>query len=88
MKLKGELEVFSGFGLSSFNILYDISKEDEVIKFSSLVNCLKGIAIFCGSVIAGTIVDSIYLINWFSDYNFTSIQFSMVISILLRCLCH
>ena len=77
---------FSGFGLSSFNILYDISKEEEVIKFSSLVNCLKGIAIFTGSVIAGSIVDSTYIINLFSNYNFTSIQFSMMISILLRCL--
>ena len=77
---------FSGFGLSSFNILYDISKEEEVIKFSSLVNCLKGIAIFTGSVIAGSIVDSKYIINLFSHYNFTSIQFSMLISILLRCL--
>ena len=77
---------FSGFGLSSFNILYDISKEEEVIKFSSLVNCLKGIGVFTGSVIAGSIVDSTYIINIFSNYNFTSIQFSMLISILLRCL--
>ena len=77
---------FSGFGLCSFNILYDISKEEEVIKFSSLVNCLKGIAIFTGSVIAGSVVDSTYIINLFSNYNFTSIQFSMLISILLRCL--
>jgi hypothetical protein len=79
---------FSGFGLSSFNILYEISKEEEVIKFSSLVNCLKGIGVFTGSIIAGSIVDSSYVINLFSDYNFTSIQFSMVISILLRCLCY
>ena len=79
---------FSGFGLSSFNILYDISKKEEVIKFSSLVNCLKGMAIFTGSVIAGSIVDSGYVINLFSDYNFTSIQFSMVISIILRCLAY
>ena len=77
---------FSGFGLSSFNILYDISKEEEVIKFSSLVNCLKGIGVFTGSVLAGSIVDSPHVINLLSDYNFTSIQFSMVISILLRCL--
>ena len=77
---------FSGFGLSSFNILYDISKEEEVIKYSSLVNCLKGIAIFTGSVIAGSIVDSTHIINFLSNYNFTSIHFSMVISILLRCL--
>ncbi len=77
---------FSGFGLSSFNILYDISEEQEVIKFSSLVNCLKGIGIFTGSIIAGSIVDSKYIIDLFSNYDFTSIQFSMSISIILRCL--
>ena len=77
---------FSGFGLSSFNILYEISGNQEVIKFSSLVNCLKGIAVFTGSIIAGSIVDSSYIINALLDYNFTSIQFSMVISIVLRCI--
>ena len=77
---------FSGFGLSSFNMLYDLSEEEEVIKFSSLVNCLKGIGIFSGSVMAVSIVDSGYIIGLFSNYNFTSIQFSMLISVLLRCL--
>ena len=77
---------FSGFGLSSFNFIYDISESDEVIKFSSMVNCLKGIGIFLGSVIAGFIVDSVYIINILSEYNFTSIQFSMLISIILRIL--
>ena len=76
---------FSGFGLSSFNMLYDIAEEEEVIKFSSLVNCMKGIGIFLGSIMAGSIVDSVYIINLFADYNFTSIQFSMTISIILRC---
>ena len=75
---------FSGFGLSSFNMLYDISDEKEVIKFSSLVNCLKGVGIFAGSVMAGSIVDSAFIINSLSDYNFTSIQVSMTVSILLR----
>jgi predicted MFS family arabinose efflux permease len=75
---------FSGFGLSSFNFIYDISKNDEVIKFSSIVNCFKGIGIFLGSVIAGYIVDSLYIINILSEYNFTSIQFSMLISTFLR----
>ena len=75
---------FSGFGLSSFNIVYDMSSKDEVIKFSSLINCLKGIGVFLGSVIAGSIVDSVYIINLVSSYNFTSIQLSMLISILLR----
>ena len=75
---------FSGFGLSSFNIVYEISEKDEVIKFSSLLNCLKGIGVFVGSLIAGTIVDSSYIIEWLSTYNFTSIQLSMLISIILR----
>ena len=75
---------FSGFGLSSFNILYEISDSEEVIKFSSLVNCLKGIGIFLGSIIAGSIVDSESIINLLSPYNFTSIQLSMVISVILR----
>jgi len=75
---------FSGFGLSSFNIVYDISNKDEVIKFSSLMNCLKGIGIFLGSIIAGSIVDSEYIISMLLNYNFTSIQLSMLISTLLR----
>ena len=75
---------FSGFGLSSFNIVYEISEKDEVIKFSSLLNCLKGIGVFVGSLIAGSIVDSSYIIEWLSTYNFTSIQLSMLISIILR----
>ena len=75
---------FAGFGLSSFNFIYDISEKDEVIKFSSIVNCLKGIGIFLGSVIAGSIVDSLYIINILSEYNFTSIQLSMLISTFLR----
>ena len=75
---------FSGFGLSSFNIVYDISNKNEVIKFSSLMNCLKGIGIFLGSIIAGSIVDSEYIISMLLNYNFTSIQLSMLISTLLR----
>lgn len=75
---------FSGFGLSSFNIVYDICSKDEVIKFSSLLNCLKGVAVFLGSVIAGSIVDSVHVIDLLSSKNFTSIQLSMLISILLR----
>jgi len=75
---------FAGFGLSSFNYLYEISDEKEVVKISSLVNCLKGIGIFVGAVIAGSIVDSKTIINFTSNYNFTSIQFSMVLSTILR----
>ena len=75
---------FAGFGLSSFNYLYEIADEKEVVKISSLVNCLKGIGIFIGAVIAGSIVDSTTIINFTSSYNFTSIQFSMLISTFLR----
>jgi len=75
---------FAAFGLSSFNILYDMCSKDEVIKFSSLINCLKGVGVFAGSVIAGMIVDSNYIMETLSQYNFTSIQLSMVISIMLR----
>ena len=75
---------FAGFGLSSFNYLYEISDEKEVVKISSLVNCLKGIGIFVGGVIAGSIVDSNAIIDFTSNYNFTSIQFSMLLSTILR----
>ena len=75
---------FAAFGLSSFNILYDMCSKDEVIKFSSLINCLKGVGVFAGSVIAGMIVDSNYIMETLSQYNFTSIQLSMLISIILR----
>ena len=75
---------FAGFGLSSFNYLYEISHEKEVVKISSLVNCLKGIGIFVGAVIAGSIVDSNAIIDFASNYNFTSIQFSMLLSTIFR----
>ena len=75
---------FAGFGLSSFNYLYEISDKKEVVKISSLVNCLKGIGIFIGAVIAGSIVDSKTIISITSSFNFTSIQFSMLISTILR----
>tara|TARA_Y100001970_G_scaffold144503_1_gene177455 strand:- start:1010 stop:1564 length:555 start_codon:yes stop_codon:yes gene_type:complete len=75
---------FAGFGLSSFNYLYEISDKKEVVKISSLVNCLKGIGVFAGAVIAGSIVDSQAIIDFTSNYNFTSIQFSMLISTILR----
>ena len=75
---------FSAFGLASFNIIYELCSEDDVIKFSALTNCLKGIGIFLGSLLAGLIVDSSYLINLLKDFNFTTIQLSMLISIILR----
>ncbi len=75
---------FAGFGLSSFNYLYEISDEKEVVKISSLDNCLKGVGMFAGAVIAGSIVDSQAIINFASNYGFTSIQFSMLISTILR----
>ena len=75
---------FSGFGLASFNIIYELCSDDDVIKFSALANCLKGIGIFLGSLFAGLIVDSSYLLNFLKDFNFTTIQLSMLISIILR----
>ena len=75
---------FSAFGLASFNIIYELCSEDDVIKFSALTNCLKGVGIFLGSLIAGLIVDSSYLITLLKDFNFTTIQLSMLISIVLR----
>ena len=75
---------FSGFGLSSFNYLYEISDEKEVVKISSLTNCLKGVGIFVGSVIAGSIVDSKTIIDFTLNYSFTSIQFSMLLSTIFR----
>ena len=75
---------FSGFGLSSFNYLYEISDEKEVVKISSLTNCLKGVGIFVGSVIAGSIVDSKAIIDFTLNYSFTSIQFSMLLSTIFR----
>ena len=75
---------FSGFGLSSFNIVYELCAEEDVIMFSSLINCLKGIGVFLGSVFAGLIVDSSMLINALKGYNFTTIQLSMFLSIVLR----
>ena len=75
---------FSAFGLASFNIIYELCSEDDVVKFSALTNCLKGIGIFLGSLFAGLIVDSSYLITLLKDFNFTTIQLSMLISIVLR----
>lgn len=75
---------FSAFGLASFNIIYELCSEDDVIKFSALTNCLKGVGIFLGSLLAGLIVDSSYLITLLQDFNFTTIQLSMLISIVLR----
>ena len=75
---------FSAFGLASFNIIYELCSEDDVIKFSALTNCLKGVGIFLGSIFAGLIVDSSYLITLLKDFNFTTIQLSMLISIVLR----
>ena len=75
---------FSAFGLASFNIIYELCSEDDLVKFSALTNCLKGVGIFLGSLFAGLIVDSSYLITLLQDFNFTTIQLSMLISIVLR----
>ena len=78
---------FSGFSLASFNLIYELVGKKDVVKFTSLMHLGEGSAIFVGSILAGSIVDSIYLKNLFLDYNFTSIQFSMLISTILRAGC-
>ena len=78
---------FSGFSLASFNLIYELVGKKDVVKFTSLMHLGEGSAIFVGSILAGSIVDSVFLKNLFVDYNFTSIQFSMLISTILRAGC-
>ena len=78
---------FAGFSLASFNIVYDLVNSDDVIKYTSLIHFGEGIAIVTGSILAGSIVDSIYINNLLSNVNFLPIQLSMLISTLLRFLC-
>ena len=78
---------FSGFSLASFNLIYELVGKKDVVKFTSLMHLGEGSAIFVGSILAGSIVDSVFLKNLLVDYNFTSIQFSMLISTTLRAGC-
>ena len=78
---------FSGFSLASFNLIYELVGKKDVVKFTSLMHLGEGSAIFVGSILAGSIVDSVFLKNLLVNYNFTSIQFSMLISTILRAGC-
>ena len=66
---------FSGFSLASFNLVYELVEKDDVVKYSSLLYLGEGTSIFLGSIMAGSIVDSIYINNIVSNVNFTSIPY-------------
>ena len=78
---------FSGFSLSTFNIVYDIVNKNDVVKYTSLLRFSEGTGILLSSVIAGYIVDSIYINNILSNINFTTVQLSFSISMILRMIC-
>ena len=78
---------FSGFSLASFNLVYDLVESADVVKYSSLLHLGEGSAIFLGSISAGYIVDSIFIDDLLKNINFTTIQFSMAISMVLRFIC-
>ena len=78
---------FSGFSLASFNLVYELVEQKDVVKYSSLLHLGEGSAIFFGSISAGFIVDSAFINDILVNLDFTSIQFSMLISMLLRFAC-
>jgi len=78
---------FSGFSLSSFNLVYDIVDSKDVVKFSSVLRFSEGLGILFSSMIAGLIADSLYIKNILSDINFTSVQVSILVSMFLRIMC-
>ena len=79
---------FSGFSLSSFNIVYEIVEKSDVVRFTSLLRFSEGLGILISSVLAGMIVDSLYINKFLIGYNFSSIQLSMSISMILRIYCY
>ena len=78
---------FSGFSLSTFNMVYDMVNRSDVVKFTSILRFSESIGILFSSILAGAIVDSILFNNLFINYNFTPIQFSFLISMILRFFC-
>ena len=78
---------FSGFSLSTFNLIYELVEKKDVAKYTSLISLGEGVAIFIGALIAGSIVDSVHINKIFLNINFTSIQLSMLISTILRFFC-
>ena len=75
---------FSAYSLSSFNMIYKISKKDEVIHFTAVGAFLRGFAILLGGILAGLIVESNYINNIAIYFNLIPIHLSMIISVLLR----
>ena len=79
--------IFSGFSLASFNLVYELVEKKDVVKYTSLLHLGEGGSIFLGSIIAGGIVDSVFIKNLFLNINFTPIQLSMLFSMVLRFVC-
>tara|TARA_B100000700_G_C14707659_1_gene697560 strand:- start:307 stop:768 length:462 start_codon:yes stop_codon:yes gene_type:complete len=75
---------FSAYTLSSFNLLYKISKKEDVIHFSALGTFIRGAAILLGGILAGLIVESNYINKIAENFNLIPIHISMMISVLLR----
>ena len=65
-------------------MIYEIVDRNDVVKFTSLLRFSESIGILISSVMAGYIVDSIYINNMLANVNFTSIQLSISISMALR----
>ena len=77
---------FSAYTLSSFNMIYKISKKEDVIHFSAVGNFLRGFAILIGGILAGLIVESEYINKIAVSFNLIPIHISMLVSVILRLL--
>ena len=75
---------FSAYSLSSFNMIYKISKKDEVIHFTAVGSFLRGVAILIGGILAGLIVESNYIDTIAKNLSLIPIHLSMIISVILR----
>ena len=75
---------FSAYTLSSFNLLYKISKKEDIIHFSAVGTFIRGAAILLGGVLAGLIVESNYINKIAENFNLVPIHISMMISVFLR----
>jgi hypothetical protein len=75
---------FSAYSLSSFNMIYKISKKEEVIHFTAVGAFLRGFAILMGGILAGLLVESNYVYSVTKNLNLIPIHLSMIISVLLR----
>jgi len=75
---------FSAYTLSSFNMIYKISKKEDVIHFSAVGNFVRGFSILIGGILAGVVVESNYIYDISKNINLIPIHFSMLLSVLLR----